>query len=95
MRSNRQLRPRTDDQILSFEPDLELLAAVAAGRVIRADNDGEPGSSSVGAPHLLDGAQVRMSLRRLVIDELIAMPISGPPRLEPRGNQILEHYSPF
>jgi hypothetical protein len=63
-----------------------LLASVAEGRVIR----GESGETSMWAPHLLDGEPVRLQLRWLAGAELVAMPISGPPVLAPRGRRLLD-----
>lgn len=55
-----------------------LLAAVADGRVLRgADGLDE----AVNAPYFLEGRSVRLSLRQLARDELVVMPMSGPPRL--------------
>lgn len=41
------------------------------------------------AGHYLDGESIRLELRGLVRDELILMPISGPPSLAPRGRRLL------
>jgi hypothetical protein len=81
--------PRPDSWILDDGPDIELLRAIAAGRVVRADEDGQPGSTAIMAGHFLDGVSVRMNVLFLSDDELVEMPISGPPRLAPRGNRLL------
>jgi len=45
---------------------------------------------SVAAACLLDGEQVRLSMVGLAREDLILMPISGPPRVAPRGRRLLE-----
>ena len=77
---------RADEQILAHASDMTLLRAVADGRVLRGDSGTDTG---LMAPHLLDGEPVRMSLRRLARDDLVEMPLSGPPRLAPRGTLLL------
>lgn len=62
-----------------------MLEAVADGRVIR----GKGGETSIFAPHLLDGEPVFSTLYRLAQDDLVDKPISGPPRLAPRGEYLL------
>ena len=65
---------------------MALLAAVAVGRVYR----GEDGTDlSATALHLLDGRPVRFELRRLADDDLIRIPMSGPPKVTDDGKQIL------
>lgn len=66
---------------------MALLVAVRDGRVVRGDGAG--GDGSLFAPHLLDGQPVRLSLVRLAREDLIEMPISGPPRLAARGRRLL------
>lgn len=86
-RVRRDLRP--DSWILDDGPDIELLRAIAAGRVVRAETDGRPGSTAIMAGTFLDGVSVRMNVLFLADDELVEMPISGPPRLAPRGKRLL------
>lgn len=81
--------PRPDNLILDDGPDIELLRAIAAGRVVRADDAGRPGSTAIQAGHFLDGVSVRMNVLFLSDDQLVEMPISGPPRLAPRGRRLL------
>jgi hypothetical protein len=81
--------PRPDRIILSNGPDLDLLRAVAGGRVLRIDDDGHTGSPAIMAGHFLAGRSVRLELRLLAADDLIEMPISGPPRLAARGQRLL------
>jgi len=81
--------PRPDSVILDDGPDIELLRAIASGRVVRAETDGQPGSTAVQAGHFLDGVNVRMNVLFLSDDGLVKMPISGPPRLAPRGRRLL------
>lgn len=71
---------------------MALLAGVAAGEVTRRDQNApdDPVSTSVWAPHYWRGVPVRGDLRALRDDELIDMPISGPPRLAPRGEALLK-----
>lgn len=76
----------TDRELLERPEDLTLLRAIAAGRVIRGEHGGE---TSVFSAHYFDGTLVRMELRRLAAQELINMPISGPPTLAPRGRRLL------
>jgi hypothetical protein len=59
---------------------------VAAGRVLRGPQ-GE--SMAIMSAHFLDGDPIRMQLRRLVQEELVMMPISGPPTLDARGRRLL------
>jgi len=40
---------------------------------------------SASAPHLWRGRPVRFELRRLADDDLLRLPMSGPPKLLPRG----------
>lgn len=80
---------RSDSQILDNGPDIELLRAIAAGRVVRAERDGRPGSTAIMAGHYLDGVSVRLNVLYLSDDELVEMPISGPPRLAPRGKRLI------
>ena len=85
--SSRRLVPMmTERELLAREDDMLLLRAVAAGRVLRGEAGGE---ASVWAPHYLDHQLVRLELRRLATQELILMPISGPPVLAPRGQRLL------
>jgi len=74
----RGLRP--DSWILDDGPDIELLRAIAAGRVVRAEKDGRSGSTAIMAGTFLDSVSVRMNVQFLSDDELVEMPISGPPR---------------
>lgn len=90
MRSSRR-ECRGDDEILCHASDLELLRAVAAGAVVRGDQGGE---TSIWAPRVLNGEPVSLiALRRLQRDDLITVPISGPPRLAPRGVALLSRAS--
>ncbi len=78
--------PRTDEEILASPNTMDLLAAVAAGRVYR----GEDGTDlSATAVHLLAGRPVRFELRRLADDDLIRIPMSGPPKMTDYGSKIL------
>lgn len=77
---------RRDADVLATETDIALIRAVAAGRVVRGSN----ASRSVAAPHLLDDQPVRLELRRLAREDLVFVPISGPPVIAPRGRRLLE-----
>jgi hypothetical protein len=77
----------SDREVLERPDDLAMLRAVAAGRVVRGADGG--GQTSLFSPHYLDGRLVRLELRRLAAQELINMPISGPPSLAPRGWRLL------
>lgn len=77
----------SDSELLNRPEDLALLRAVAAGRVVRGAERG--GQTSVFSPHYLNGTLVRLELRRLAAQELIQLPISGPPSLAPRGWRLL------
>ncbi|PZS32203.1 MAG: hypothetical protein DLM61_07350 [Pseudonocardiales bacterium] len=68
------------------DPVLPRIRAVAAGRVVR----GGDALRSVSAPHLLGDRPVRMALRRLAREDLVFVPISGPPAIAPRGRRLLE-----
>ena len=68
---------------------MDLLGAIAAGEVVRGMAGGD---SSFQAPHYWLGRPVRMDLRRMAQEELILMPISGPPRLAPRGQRLLTRF---
>jgi hypothetical protein len=81
----RERAPRPDDDIINHPSDMALLAAVAQGLVQRAD-----GSKTMGAAHLLEGRPVQGDLRRLRADELIRLPMSGPPTIDARGEQLLD-----
>jgi hypothetical protein len=49
--------------------------------------DGE--QTSVFSAHYLDGTLVRIEPRRLAAQDLINLPISGPPTIAPRGWRLL------
>ena len=84
MRSNRSRR--SDRDLLEDAHALGMLRAVASGLVIR----GGGGDHGVMAAYLIDGEPVRLSMVWLAREELIHMPISGPPRVAPRGRRLLE-----
>ncbi|PZS30756.1 MAG: hypothetical protein DLM61_10010 [Pseudonocardiales bacterium] len=84
--ARRPVRIRTDLEILARSDDLELLRAVQKGRVLRGPTGDD---TAIMAGHYLDGDSIRLQLRWLVRDELIVMPISGPPSLAPRGRRLL------
>jgi hypothetical protein len=42
------------------------------------------------AAYLIDGEQVRLSMVWLAREDLILMPMSGAPRVAPRGRRLLE-----
>lgn len=74
---------RSDEQIKADDRVVSLLAAVTLGQVTRE-------SSAVGAPYFLDGEPAnRLHLRWLADDDLIDLPISGPPTVAPRGVRLL------
>jgi hypothetical protein len=79
-REGRGLPPRSDLQVLANDYDMRLLAAVAAGAVIRP-------STSATAPFLLEDSPV--DLRRLAREDLLFAPISGVPTLQARGARLL------
>jgi hypothetical protein len=75
----------TDEQLASRPDIVALLQAVANGRELR----GEDGTTSgFWAPYLLDGQNIRLTLKWLNARELVAMPMTGPPHLYPRGERI-------
>ena len=87
MRSSRRSRPfRPDEVILANADSMDLLYAVVDGRVVR----GEGGDTAIHAPFMLDGQSVRLGIMLLAREELLDAPISGPPRLAPRGQAILD-----
>lgn len=63
-----------------------MLYAVADGRVVRGDG----GDTGFQAPFMLDGESVRLGIMMLSREELVQAPISGPPRLAPRGQDLLD-----
>ena len=71
---------------MNNEQTMLLLYAVADGRVVR----GEGGDVGIHAPFMLDGKSVRLGIMLLSREELVQAPISGPPRLAPRGQNILD-----
>lgn len=76
---------RSDGEILGRDSDVALLRAVASGRVVR----GSGGDMGIMSPHMLAGEPIRLQLRWLADQELVEMPISGPPALAPRGRRLL------
>ena len=76
----------TDEQILARPEILEQLRAVAAGMVVRGAPAGE---TSMWAQHRAVGFEVKHDVAFLAQMELIDMPISGPPRMAPRGVRLL------
>lgn len=77
---------RSDEQILARPDHLALLRAVAEGRVVRGADGGD---TTATAAHYLDGEPVRMQLVWLQREDLVEVPLSGPPRLAPRGRRLL------
>lgn len=65
---------------------LRLLGAVAAGEIRRGVDGGD---ESATAPHMWGEDLVRWELRRLADDDLIRVPMSGPPKLTDYGTKIL------
>lgn len=87
MRSSRRQRPpRSDQEILSNVDSMRLLYAIADGCVVR----GRGGETAFNSPYLLDGASVRLEVMLLAREDLVDAPISGPPRLSPRGQAVLD-----
>lgn len=72
--------------MLANAADIQLLRAVAAGRVVRGAAGGD---TALMASFMLDGASIRLELTWLARQDLIEMPISGRPRLAPRGVRLL------
>jgi hypothetical protein len=64
-----------------------VLAAVAAGRVTRDDQDGT--RRGMWALYLLDGREVGMTLRALRRAALVDLPLVGPPRITADGRRAL------
>lgn len=63
---------------------MRMLRAVSDGRVTR-------GGSGFDASYAVDGEEIgRLPLMGLVDQDLIGLPISGPPRLDPRGRELLQ-----
>jgi hypothetical protein len=63
--------------------DLDLvLRAVAEGRVTCPH-------TGYNAPHLLDGQDVSLDVKRLGHYELIRFRLSGPPEIQPLGEELL------
>ena len=85
--ARRRVRIRIDLEILARTEDIELLRAVQDGLVVRGLAGGE---TAIMAVHCLAGDPIRLQLCRLACDELISMPISGPPALDVRGRRLLE-----
>lgn len=82
---SRPRRIRSDAEILGHAETVELLRAVAGGRVTR---DGPGGFFE---PYLLDGVELpRHRLRWLAGEDLVDMPMGGPPRLAPRAVLLLK-----
>lgn len=77
--------PRSAEQILASPAALRLLGAVAAGEIRRGDG----GDESAMAPHMWGEHLVRWELRRLADDDLVRVPMSGPPKLTDYGAKIL------
>ena len=81
---------RSIDVVRGHNEDMALLRAVEAGDVVR----GLGGETSIFAEHLWNSQNVRLHLVRLSKDELVELPISGPPRLTPRGRRTLSEDPP-
>lgn len=75
-----------DAAILGRDDWTALLRAVAAGHVVRGATGTD---TSLFAAHMLGDESIRLELRGLARQELVEMPISGPPALAPRGRRIL------
>jgi hypothetical protein len=76
----------SDADILDRPDDVEVFRAVAAGRVHRGP---EGHSRARLAAHYADSDPIQLQLRRLTKEDLIELPISGPPSLTPRGRRVL------
>ena len=88
MRSSRRGRPpRSDLAVLSNAESMRLLHAIADGWVVRGKSGTE---TAFNAPYLLHDESVRLEVMLLAREELVEAPISGPPRLSPRGQAILD-----
>lgn len=84
MGGRRRKQPfRTDEELLARPETMAILRAVAEGRVTR-------NGTGYDAGYVLDGELVgRLPFTGLVDQELIGLPLSGPPRLDPRGRELL------
>lgn len=69
---------------------MEMLQAIAEGQIIRGDGT----DWGANAPYLWDGEPPTMLLRRLVREGLVALPLSGPPRLIGDAELILQSWTP-
>ncbi|RIJ77992.1 hypothetical protein D1871_04720 [Nakamurella silvestris] len=65
---------------------MELLAGIEASQVVRG---AAGGSTGVTSPTMWRGTSVRLAVLRLFDDDLVWMPISGPPTLTTRGEHLL------
>lgn len=79
----RRREDRTDEQIRANTGDLELLVLVAIGAIRRG--------KGIQDPWILDGQPITpMRLKTLAREDLIFLPISGPPRIASRGLAVLD-----
>jgi hypothetical protein len=87
--SQRYPLPRTDRELLADRETVWLLELIAAGRVGR----GEAGDGTAIMDGYVASVQLPIETRtmyRLAFHGLVAKPISGPPRLAPRGVRLLQ-----
>jgi hypothetical protein len=87
--SARYPRPRTDGQLLADPEIMWLLELIAAGRIDRGWDGGGTGITDPYVLRVQEPIQTRM-MYRLAFLELIDKPISGPPRIAPRGERLLQ-----
>jgi hypothetical protein len=76
----------SDAEILAQPERIDQLRAINSGLVVR----GAPaGDTTMWARHRAVGFEVRQDVVLLAKLDLVHMPISGPPRLAPRGRRLL------
>ena len=75
----------TDRELLGHNDEIDLLRAVAAGRVTRGSR-----TEHISAPYLLDGDSIRLNLAWLARQDLVTVPLGAKPQLLPRGRRLLQ-----
>lgn len=76
-------KQRSDEEIRGNDGDVELLVLVAVGAIRRG--------KGIQDLWMLDGRPMTpMRLKTLAGEDLIFLPISGPPRIAPRGLAVLD-----
>lgn len=89
MSTRGRLPARSADQLVEHQPTMQMLQAIAEGRIVRGDGTDQ----AANAPYLWDGKPPTMLLRRLAREGLVTLPLSGPPKLNGDAELLLQRWT--